>query len=243
MDVADHVSEVSLRAVLYMIFMWLDKQTPFIRHIEEEELWMYRYPSIPSIVPKWGLYILLVLIPAILFLIEYAVNQRLKDIIKGFYALTLVYMINGIFTVMLKLLVGRPRPNFFMRCFPDGYGTDINHCTGEYRGHMDGRKSFPSAHATFAFSGMFFMTLRMCRILQIKDPGRHKGWKCLTVIIPVIFAVLIGVSRTCDYHHHYSDVLFGAIMGMGISYFVYYAYYWAEGMSPDEIRKSLANFY
>lgn len=67
-----------------------------------------------------------------------------------------------------------------------------------------GRKSFPSAHATFAFSGMFFMTLRICRILKIQDPGRHKGWKCLSVIIPVIFAVLIGVSRTCDYHHHYS---------------------------------------
>lgn len=50
-------------------------------------------------------------------------------------------MLNGIFTITLKLLVGRPRPNFFMRCFPDGYGTDINHCTGEYKGHMDGIKT------------------------------------------------------------------------------------------------------
>ncbi|KAL1509365.1 hypothetical protein ABEB36_004118 [Hypothenemus hampei] len=208
MDWVDHCSELSLRVFLYIVFSWLDKQTPFIRYIEEEELWMYRYPSLPSIVPKWSLYLLLIIIPAIIFLIEYMINQKPKEIIKGVYALTLVYMMNGIFTVTLKLLVGRPRPNFFMRCFPDGYGTDINNCTGEYKGYMD-------------------------------DSGRHKGWKCLLVSIPVIIAVLIGVSRTCDYHHHYSDILFGAIMGMGISYSVYYAYYWSEDMLDEEIVKSL----
>ncbi|CAG9773023.1 unnamed protein product [Ceutorhynchus assimilis] len=243
MDISTHVSELSLRALLSIVYFWLNQQQPFIRFIEEEELWMYRYPSVPSIIPKWSLYLLLILIPTLMFLIEFSINQRPTDIIKGIYALTLVYAMNGIFTITLKLLVGRPRPNFFMRCFPDGYGTDINQCTGDYIGYMDGRKSFPSAHSTFAFSGMTFMTLRMCRILNIKDPGRHKGWKCLMVSIPIIFAVLIGVSRTCDYHHHYSDVLFGSIMGMGISYCVYYAYYWADGLTNDEIRKSLANFF
>ncbi|XP_050293232.1 phospholipid phosphatase 5 [Anthonomus grandis grandis] len=241
MELVDHVAELLLRIILYIIFLWLDQQTPFIRHIEEEELWMYRYPLMPSIVPKWCLFFLLIFIPTVIFLAEYAVNQRYKDIVKGFYALTLVYMLSGIFTVTLKLLVGRPRPNFFLRCFPDGYGTDINHCTGEYKGHMDARKSFPSAHSTFAFSGMYFMSLRMCKLFRIKERGRFKGWKCLLISIPVIIAVLIGVSRTCDYHHHYSDVFGGAILGLLIAHVVYYAFYWTEGLSDEEVQKSLAN--
>ncbi|KAF7264529.1 hypothetical protein GWI33_023085 [Rhynchophorus ferrugineus] len=123
---------------------------------------------------------------------------------KGMYALSLIYALNAVLTVTLKLLVGRPRPNFFIRCFPDGYGTDIDNCTGEYKSHMDGRKSFPSAHTTFAFSGMFFMTIRMFYLLKIREPIRGKGFRCLLCSFPLIIAILIAVSRTCDYNHHYS---------------------------------------
>ncbi|XP_060526510.1 phospholipid phosphatase 5 isoform X2 [Cylas formicarius] len=137
MEYSDHVSETVLRLGLIITFLWLEKQTPFIRFIEEEELWMYRYPSVPSIISKFTLHILVLLLVAVMYSIEYWINKKKEDIIKGVYALTLIYGINGIFTTVLKLLVGRPRPSFFMRCFPDGYGTDINECTGEIKEIMD----------------------------------------------------------------------------------------------------------
>ncbi|XP_030747754.1 phospholipid phosphatase 5 [Sitophilus oryzae] len=239
LDLVDHVSEISLRLFMYMLFLWIDSQHPFIRHIDEDEMWMYKYPAVPPIIPKNLLFVLIILIPSVIFSVEYALKGRKEDIIKGVYGITLAYALNAILTVVLKLFVGRPRPNFFMRCFPDGYGVDINNCTGEYGGHMDGRKSFPSAHTTFAFTGMFFMTLRMYTLLKIHERNRGQGWRCVLCVLPLVIAVLIGISRTCDYNHHYTDVLFGSAMGSCIAYCTYYVYFPERDQPLDNKQTTL----
>ncbi|KAF7266429.1 hypothetical protein GWI33_020260 [Rhynchophorus ferrugineus] len=83
LDYIDHISEISLRIILYLLFLWIHGHAPFIRHIEEDELWMYRYPSVPSIVPKNVLLIVIIVGPVVMFLIEYFHNRRIEDIVKG----------------------------------------------------------------------------------------------------------------------------------------------------------------
>ncbi|XP_060526508.1 phospholipid phosphatase 5 isoform X1 [Cylas formicarius] len=232
MEYSDHVSETVLRLGLIITFLWLEKQTPFIRFIEEEELWMYRYPSVPSIISKFTLHILVLLLVAVMYSIEYWINKKKEDIIKGVYALTLIYGINGIFTTVLKLLVGRPRPSFFMRCFPDGYGTDINECTGEIKEIMDGRKSFPSGYTSFMFAMMFFISLHLFQFLKVKTSHRLKGCRLSLCCAPMLAAILIAASRTSDYHHHYSDVVAGSLIGLVVSSLTFYSYY-AEGDTEE----------
>lgn len=202
---------------LLFYYRWLDKQVPVIRHIDEDELWNYRYPSHPSIVSKTNFYIFMISVPSIIFIFQLLINRNEKSTIAVVYyaikGLTLAYCINGIFTAGLKLLVGRPRPNFFLRCFPEGYGTNIDECTGEYEGLMDGRKSFPSGHASFAFTGMIYMMLHLNKNIDLKRPRFARGPLIFAISLLPLSACLIGASRSADYHHHFSGNKLNVVEG------------------------------
>lgn len=55
--------------------------------------------------------------------------------------------------------------------------------------------------------------------------GRGQAWRMCIAVVPLIVAVLVAVSRTCDYHHHWQDVTVGALIGLFSGYFSYRQYY------------------
>lgn len=186
---------------------YLNQWSPFIRHIEEEELWYYRYPSVPSILPLTNLYIMLIGIPAVVYFIHFLCSKKetiYRDIKNQLYGISLAYCINAVTTAILKLIVGRPRPNFFYRCFPDGVGIEVQNCTGEWAGQMDGRKSFPSAHASFSFTGMVYITCYIFSVFDFSQLCFGRGILFFFSLLPILLAVIISLSRACDYHHHMS---------------------------------------
>lgn len=147
-------------------------------------------------------------VPLSVLICESLIIRKGKLTLVEFYdalaGLTLGYCITGMFTASLKLIVGRPRPNFFLRCFPDGYGTNIDECTGEYEGMMDGRKSFPSGHAAFGFTGMIYIMLHLNRNIDLKKPRFAKGPIIFGIALLPLMASLIAATRIADYHHHSS---------------------------------------
>ena len=77
--------------------------------------------------------------------------------------------------------------------------------------------SFPSSHSTNHFAGVVFV------ILTLGFKGRF--WKRLLLI----WAGSIALGQVYVGVHYPSDVLFGAVLGSGIGWFIARVYHWVVG--------------
>lgn len=51
---------------------------------------------------------------------------------------------------------------------------------------------------------MMFCTFYLFGKLQVfNQRGKGKGWRLLLSLSPLFGALVVGLSRTCDYHHHW----------------------------------------
>uniref|UniRef100_A0A182JKV8 Phosphatidic acid phosphatase type 2/haloperoxidase domain-containing protein n=1 Tax=Anopheles atroparvus TaxID=41427 RepID=A0A182JKV8_ANOAO len=219
--------ETIVRILLTCIYIGLEFKAPFVRKIQPEELWLYRNPRSDSYVPLTMLWPVVLGVPGLFFTLHYLRTRDRQDLRSAVLAFTLGLGLNGVVTNTIKIAVGRPRPDFFWRCFPDGVMNDELRCTGtDMRALMDGRKSFPSGHSSFAFAGLGFLTWYLIGKLHLmNERGRGRSVRLILAGLPLFAATMIAISRTCDYHHHWQDVTVGSLIGIVLSYVCYRQYY------------------
>ncbi|XP_053958215.1 phospholipid phosphatase 5 isoform X2 [Anastrepha ludens] len=230
--------DVGIRVLLVFIFIFLETAKPFKRKIHPEEMWLYKNPRTPDIVSVQALLLSVIFGPLFVTMLQWWLTGDRRDFRASSWVWTLALGLNGLVTSILKICVGRHRPDFFYRCFPDGVevlnnvshyangSLDFYNCTGDIRQISEGRKSFPSGHASFSFVGFGFIAIILsAKLHALSARGRGQSWRLCVSVLPLLLAALISVSRTCDYHHHWEDVVAGGSIGLSITYLVYRQYY------------------
>ncbi|KAG4984513.1 hypothetical protein AAZX31_10G256100 [Glycine max] len=234
-----HVRDWLILLLLIVIEIVLFVIHPFKRFVGRDMMEDIRYPMKENTVPVWAVPLYAVLLPMAVFLLFYMRRRCVYDLHHSILGLLFAVLITGVFTDAIKNAVGRPRPDFFWRCFPDGvenydrWGGVV--CHGNASDIKEGHKSFPSGHTSWSFAGLGFLSLYLSGKIKAFDRKGHVAKLCI-VFLPLLVACLVAISRVDDYWHHWQDVFAGGILGLVVATFCYMQFfpppYNDEGWGP-----------
>ena len=117
------LQESLARISLVLFFFYLESVEPFQRVIQKEELWLYSNPQSQSYVSTKVLFLFIVFPLPFLPLVYHWVAKTKNtnpsyyksDLISATLATTLLLPLTGVITNVIKVCVGRPRPDFAYR--------------------------------------------------------------------------------------------------------------------------------
>ncbi|CAN0913683.1 Putative lipid phosphate phosphatase 3, chloroplastic [Linum grandiflorum] len=223
---------VVMDVILYIIH-------PFYRFVGKDMMTDLKYPLKSQTVPIWIVPMYAILIPIVIFIVVYFRRRDIYDLHHAILGLLFSVLVTAVITDSIKNAVGRPRPDFFWRCFPDGndaydqLGNVV--CHGIKSVIKEGHKSFPSGHTSWSFAGLGFLSLYLSGKLKAFDCKGHIAKLCI-IVLPLLVACLVGISRVDDYWHHWQDVFAGGVLGLVVSTFCYLQFfpppYHPQGWGP-----------
>jgi diacylglycerol diphosphate phosphatase/phosphatidate phosphatase len=216
------------------LFFGIDSIPPFHRQFSVEDKSLMHPFAVNEHVPVWLLAVLAIVAPFVIIAIVSLVFKRSwLDFHSGLLGLALSLSMTIMVTNLIKVTVGRPRPDMFDRCqlppgIQDPYLGLLNYtvCTADHNSYnfKDGFKSFPSGHASFSFAGLGYLSFYLAGKMRIFDEGGYT-YKSFIFCFPFVGALLVAISRLWDYRHHWQDIFIGGIIGTGFAYFAYRQYY------------------
>lgn len=237
---------VTVVVLLYVFFGIVEPAKPFFRQFKLSDTTLQHPFATSERVSDNQLYVISAIVPTLFIFVVKLFTFSLKGpnsnsnnkvlwyhkLHLSILGLWVSLLLNGVFTDILKNLIGRPRPDFLDRCAPfegtpyDEY-VDITVCSSPLgiAYLLDGMKSTPLGHSLISFSGLFYLSLWL--INEIREETNLKFipiiWYLLS-ILPSLLASYIALSRTQDYRHHFIDIILGTLIGITISSLSYFRY-------------------
>lgn len=150
---AEYVADYVVIVVAILVLGITDRATPRKGYLPKAYLPATAFPLYGNTVPSWSVPVYTILVPAAVCAAYVVLWQKpraaLHHLLLGLMACV---MITGAVTNCIKCPVGRLRPDFNARCWPDGkllwdQEDDLGgfpRCTGNPDSVAEGRKSFPS---------------------------------------------------------------------------------------------------
>ncbi|XP_077253217.1 lipid phosphate phosphatase 2-like [Tasmannia lanceolata] len=243
-----HMHDWLILILLGVIDVVLNVIDPFYRFVGEDMMTDLKYPLKGNTVPFWAVPIIAVLLPFAIFALYYIFRKDVYDLHHAILGLLFSVLITGVITDAIKDGVGRPRPDFYWRCFPDGnpiYDNVTRNviCHGKKSVVNEGHKSFPSGHSSWSFAGLGFLALYLSGKIRAFDQTGHVAKLCI-VFLPLLAAALVAISRVDDYWHHWQDVFAGGLLGLTVASFCYLQFfpppYDTDGWGPRAYFQMLA---
>ncbi|ORX51525.1 acid phosphatase/Vanadium-dependent haloperoxidase [Piromyces finnis] len=153
--------------------------------------------------------------------------------------------ISTLFAHVIKMFVGRYRPDFIDVCDVDFekvqelynkynvsssisygprnlYNTTI--CRTSKKDLNEERRSFPSGHSSYIFSAMTYLSLFIAGQINLMDKKSYI-WKYFVISLPYFVAITVALSRVFDYRHHWEDVTVGSLLGFVFGVLTYFYYF------------------
>jgi membrane-associated phospholipid phosphatase len=174
-----------------------------------------RYPYSGETIGVVLLFIIIIVIPCAILGFIALIRPRKLELAFAYMSLAQVLGLTLFVTEILKIMVARPRPNYFSYV---KFDPASNQATAPKSHQKDAKVSFPSGHASNAFACGTWISLFLSQL--------HHGqelWWILLVFLPVGIATYIASTRITDYMHHVSDVVAGALLGIGVAVVVFQA--------------------
>ncbi|ONI17261.1 hypothetical protein PRUPE_3G148800 [Prunus persica] len=162
-----HMHDWVILMLLGLIVVILNVIHPFYRFVGKDMMTDLKYPLKSNTVPVWAIPMYAVALPIAIFFIVYFRRRDVYDLHHAILGLLFSVLITGVITDAIKDAVGRPRPDFFWRCFPDGkdvydqLGNVV--CHGKKSVIKEGHKSFPSGHTSCWGPYAYFQVLEESR--------------------------------------------------------------------------------
>ncbi|GLU04692.1 hypothetical protein SLE2022_218280 [Rubroshorea leprosula] len=243
-----HMHDWLILLLLIVVEVILNVIEPFHRFVGEDMMTDLKYPLKGNTIPFWGVPMIAIMLPFCVILVYYFIRKDVFDLHQAILGLLFSVLITAVITDAIKDAVGRPRPDFFWRCFPDGKGvydplTGDVRCTGLKSVIKEGHKSFPSGHTSWSFAGLGFLALYISGKIRVFDQKGHVAKLCI-VFLPLLVAALVGISRVDDYWHHWQDVFAGGLLGITVASFCYLQFfpppYDVDGWGPHAYFQMLA---
>jgi len=202
----DWTLSLALFIVVQAVNMFVD---PFDRYLPPNDP-SVMYPHKPDIVSNALLMILAIVLPVVCFGLAQIRLRNGHDLHHSVLGLAVAIFMTNVVTASLKSAAGRYRPDYL----------------STYEDQNEGKYSFPSGHSSNAFAGMTFLSLYLMGKLRIwNDDASTNFHKALACVSPLTIAFFVAISRTIDYHHNFSDIIGGAMIGTGFAFFGYFLYY------------------
>lgn len=176
----------------------------------------FSYPHYDSGIKEFTNLLIVIAIPYIAYTILYVILKT-KGIMNGLIPFDYLFVLIGhagciilgnILGNILKLQIGRPRPDFF-----DVLGIDANSETQKpehlsIKEYLECFKSFPSGHTISASCGVLFFIIFISKAV-VTD----QFWIYFLKMCPILYTFYIASMRITEHRHHFEDVIAGLIIG------------------------------